>query len=412
MELYNKGTRYLNKNNPLKAIQFFRKSLRVEGEFKETYLNLGNSYRLMRQYDNAISAYALAASVNTPFIGGKFGPYPLALNNLGLMAFTLGDDSAAIEKYSECLALDPLHYDAIWNYSISLLRGLCSRETVDAAGAWKMYSYRFKRSTPTNLDRSIPLWDGVSRVGSLCVLAEQGFGDKIMFGQYIEMLRPYADEIYVQCPEELDFIFSGYKTCRVATGDYGVPICSLASRFDPNLVYCRPWLSHLYTPRKNLALLNRPRIGIVWSGSSSHPNDANRSMPVAHTRSLGTYGELVSLNPGATVPSWITSTNIKSYEDTVRELNNIDLLITCDTSIVHLAGSMGVPTLMFQPLYETDFRWGKEYMGEHNVWYESVKIIRGCSSWDAVEKALRAKLENFKIAYANATIDNVVKAMK
>lgn len=380
MELYNKGTKYLEKGNAEKAVQFLRKALRVEGAYKETYLNLGNAYRLLLQYENAVNAYTLAAAYDTPNMAGKLGAYPLAINNLGLMAFTLGDDTAAIAKYNECLNLDPLHYDAIWNYSIALLRRGCSGEDIDWAAAWKMYSYRFKRSAPTKLDRSIPLWDGVSRVDSICVLAEQGLGDKIMFGKYISRLYEYTDKIYVQCPPELDFIFSGFECVREATGSYGVPFCSLASKFDPSLSDNTPWLAGLRVKR-SVKLFDKPSIGIVWSGSASHPNDKNRSMPTSYTRSFTELGELTCLNPGASAPKWIKSSVISSFEDTIAELNKVDILITCDTSIVHLAGSMGIPTIMFQPLFETDFRWGSS--GDCRI-YPSVKIVRDCSSWEEV----------------------------
>ena len=114
--MYNRGTRYLEKNNPTKALQFFKKALK-EYEFKELYLNLGNAYRLLDQDSLALDSYILANSPNVPFANGTYAnEYPLALNNIGLLAYASGDSLAAISMYKRALTIDPLHYDAIWNY--------------------------------------------------------------------------------------------------------------------------------------------------------------------------------------------------------------------------------------------------------------------------------------------------------
>jgi len=385
---FNKGTKYLEKGNLEKAAIFLRREL-VINEFKECYLNLGNTYKQLGKFQDARECYEKALDVHTPFASGKFGEYDLAISNLGLYWYAMGDDNKAISLYEKALDLNPMLHDAVWNHSSASLRKLCSREEGDWAEAWKMYDYRFKRSNPVPIDRSVRLWDGISSGEVVCVLAEQGMGDKVMFGRYISGLYKFFKKIVVQCPVEMQCIFSAYETSRVAVGDYSVPICSLAKYFSGDVEWLGekyPWLG---SGGENI------RVACCWSGSPTHQNDRNRSVTADMFQRLGQPGiELVTFGPGKrgivgleTIPSW---------EATIRELQKCDLLISVDTSIVHVAGSMGVPTWMIQPSVETDFRWGNDSMGEDNIWYPSVKVIRNAGNWSRIFDRLKTRLACLK----------------
>lgn len=381
--LYNTATKLLEQGKPAKAIPLFKKQLR-EHEFKEAWLNLGNCYRLVQDHKSATAAYLKAANENILDINGRGGHYPLAINNLGLQAYTRGDDDEAVEFYQAALNLFPAHYDAIWNYSNALLRKWCSREEVDTAAAWKMYSYRFVRNNPVKVDRVIPFWDGISRHEKIVVLAEQGMGDKIMFGRYLHLLRDYCDEVWVQLPAELDCFFSDYKICRdplESGATAAIPICTLATKFESasvdNMV-AHDWFK--WTGRRELS--GEFRIGFVAGGSSTHVNNVNRSIPSGYFAKLP--GTLYNLSLGGEKVRGATSLKPKNWAETADYINSLDLLISCDTSIVHVAGTMGKPVWLLQPLRETDFRWGNDSMGYDNVWYPSVRVFRNPESWDYV----------------------------
>lgn len=368
----------MNQNKAAKAIPLFKSFLK-ENDFKEPWLNLGNCYRLVDDIKSAEACYLRANDPRTSTFERKFGEYSLALCNLGLLRYGQGKDDEASALYQRCLNTDAMHFDAVWNYSNAVLRKWYSGSNVDVAYAWKMYSYRFKRSTPVRIDQALPQWDGFSRVDKICVLAEQGMGDKIMFGRYVHLLKEYADEVWVQIPSELDCFFSEYRICRDSSeceGGYGVPICSLAARFgdvDEN------WINgySLSKPRNG-----RLRVGLVWSGSPTHSNDRHRSVPVGYFRSLSDSAELYSLNPGSKCPSWIRESGCTNWDETAKFICGLDLVISVDTSIVHLCGTLGVECWMIQPDFETDFRWGtaseKIANGidpEWNRWYKSVRVI-------------------------------------
>ena len=388
MQNYNRATKYLENNNPEKALQFYKRQLKEYG-FKECYLNMGNSYRLLGNDAEAIKCYIKANAHDTPFSDNTFGAYDNALGNLGLLQYTHGNDDAAIAYDTAALEKNPLHFDSIWNYASALLRKHCSLEDVDVASAWKMYEYRFKRPNATKIDNSVTRWDGVSHHKSVVVLAEQGMGDKLMFGRYIRGLENYFDDIWVQCPVEMESVFSEYNVCQdIPDVEVSVPICSLASIFSSAR---DDWLRGKFGARKFAG--DKLKIGIEWAGSDTHSNNKYRSTLPVYFLDLLEFGDLYSIRPGANSVRGVTALNSSSWAESAQIVNGLDLIISVDTSIVHLAGSLGKECWMLQPLKETDFRWGNSTMGEKNIWYSSVKVIRNPGSWAAVFAEVRARLE-------------------
>ncbi len=362
--MYNRGTKYLISGKYLKALSCFKKMLSTNS-FKELHLNMGNTYRRLNRDDLALSSYLIAAAESTPFADGTYGKYALAINNIGLLEYALGDDASAMDCYSAALALDPLYGEAIWNYGNAQLR------STNCLKGWDLYEYRFNRGVGSvRIDNSVPRWDGVACGDEICVVTEQGLGDKIMFGRYLSCLDKYFSKVVVVCHESLDCLFSDYECIRDVRGTVSIPICSLAGIFG---IVDEHWLDGKF----NAKVLEGKNIGVVWSGSVTHANNANRSCSPHHFKSLAKYGKLWSLNPTDSC-KWIANSGCKTWSDTASFILGLDLIVSVDTSIVHLAGTLGVPCLMVQPLCETDFRWGKDV---DNVWYESVKCIPN-KEWD------------------------------
>jgi hypothetical protein len=408
---YNKGTKYLEKGNFEKAVIFLKRELAIN-EFKECWLNLGNAYKRLGKMLDAFKCYQKAAS-DIPYANGSFGEYSLAYSNLGLMYYAFGDDDKAIEYYRKALDLEPSLADAIWNYSSALLRKHCSGVGVDIESAWQMYEFRFKRSNAVSIQNDTEMWDGISFVDKIVVLAEQGFGDKIMFGRYIHCLKEYCNEVWVQCPPTLDSVFSDFKICRDAreSGGYGFPICSLAGRFG---MVDGEWLRGKYSARDFYPLdLN---VGVEWAGSKTHANDLNRSvLPNRFTdmvkvdgSTLGTGLSCVKLYSFRDKAiKGIYPLACKTWEDTGKALAGLDLLITVDTSVAHMAGSMGVETWLLQPSVETDFRWGH---GEKSIWYPSVTIIQNNGNWDKVFAKVREMLISRGLEMRAKKLEKVLNA--
>lgn len=374
---YNKATKYLFSGNYRKALQFFK---REPLEFKEKYLNMGNCYRYLGDLDAAETCYIKANLSSMPATNSVVtGMYPLALNNLGLLEYARGNDSLAISYYHAALKIDPVYYDALWNLSNATLRSYFSSETGSAESwklGWTLYDYRFKRSSnAVTISSAPPTWDGRSSGTSIVVLAEQGLGDKIQFGRYLHCLYKYFDEVHVECHPSLDCFFSDFKICRspFESGcSVSVPLCSLAGHFG---LVSESWLSGKFSGRS----LDGFNIGVVWSGSETHANTRNRNCPASYFLGLREFGSLYNLNLTGNCAG-ITNLNPKSWSETAANVLSMDVVVTVDTSIVHLCGTLGVPCIMIQPLMETDFRWGLNH--SDTPWYKSVIIVSNPCSWD------------------------------
>lgn len=385
--MYNRGTKYLQKNNYAKALQFLKKQ---EGSFKELYLNLGNAYRGLNDFTSAQKYYEKANDPSVPSIEtGKGGEYALALNNLGLMHYGIGDNLTAIKYYTRAIELNPSYQDAAWNYANAILRDS------NCQVGWEMYEKRFSReSGAVVIDRGLPLWDG-SPVDSICVLTEQGLGDKIMFGRYIQYLREFASRVVVQCHPSLDIFYSDFEICRDAKSSgcsVGVPICSLAMYFG---IKPENYLDGKFEARAfDESKIN---IGVVWHGSTTHVNNHNRSCLSTYFSDLTRYGNVYSLAPDAPPAKGIIPLKPKTWAETASIVLGLDIVVTVDTSIVHLCGTLGVPCIMIQPKRETDFRWGNP--GATNAWYKSVVVVPN-TNWDdgfaRVHKTMTALKEQLK----------------
>jgi tetratricopeptide (TPR) repeat protein len=385
--LYNRGTKYLEKKNYLKAISCFKKQLRTHS-FKELHLNLANCYRGLNDPSLAQKHYVIANAPSTPFADGSFAEeYSLAMNNLGLLAYWHGDDSLAISWYKKCLTLDPTHADAVWNYGNALLR----MSNCSSNAGWQAYEYRFKRSgSAVRIDTSVELWDGVTSGDAICVQTEQGLGDKIMFGRYLPLLAAKFKDVYVVCHPSLDVFYSDYKIVR-SVAESGcaltIGICSLAMHFG---VVGEKWLEGKFNARKFDQ--ERLNIGVVWSGSPTHSNNANRSCSSHYFSSLANYGNLYNLNPTDVPAKNVAMLKPSTWAETASIVLGLDVVVTVDTSIVHLCGTLGVPCLMIQPIHETDFRWG---YGGNTVWYSSVTVVPN-NNWDVAFGDVRRILECLK----------------
>ena len=388
---YNKGTVALEKNKLEKALQFLKREKDV---FKEIYLNLGNCYRKMGNSVEAWKWYAKANSDNILDLDGNGGPMYAALGNMGLICYENGEDDKAEGYFKAALAINPLHIMSIWNYSLVLLRRYCSGGELHQY-AWKMHEYRFKAVKPID---KMPHWDRKSYEKKILVLSEQGMGDKIMYGRYLSLLEDFCDEVVIQCPKELDSLFSKYRCVRtIEESDcyVGIPIGCLAEIFGN---VAGEWLTAV---PKDLG--QKFNIVVEWAGSKTHNNDKNRSCYAGYFSRLakkfvGRGILLHNIRPDAPTVTGVVKHKVSNWGESLSVIAGADLVVSVDTSLVHAAGSLGKDTLMMQPLCDTDFRWGSASTKckngidpETNIWYKSVTVIEN-RGWDKMFEELEARI--------------------
>ena len=396
MDDFNRALKYVERN-PKKSISLFKDFIRNHKDCKEAWLNMGVAYKKAENYKSALECLLKAADSGMPFSDGTFREYyGTALNNLGLLAHTMEKEDDA-EKFYYAALEDSQHPNdtVLWNLSISKLRRLCSDEQQDPILCWKLYDYRFRKSGAEplkNAKEGMQFWDGISNVDSICVLAEQGFGDLLMFGRYLKYLRGYAKRVWVQCDPAIRGVFekAGYETCldtRETDAMVGIPMGALAKILP--VIPGTPWLKDRYVPKVADGKLD---IGCVWQGNKNHVNDALRSVTPFFFNKIRPYGKLYSFGPGKPEKGF-EFLDVTTWDDTIEHMSKLDLVITVDTAMAHLCGSLGMPCWVMMPRADCDFRWGLSSMGYKNVWYPSVTVIRNPNSWiktfDHVEALLK-----------------------
>jgi hypothetical protein len=295
-----------------------------------------------------------------------------------------------------------------------------------------LYESRLILSSRSNKKRSTSCaqWAGdiVSTPAGITVLHEQGFGDSIHFSRYIPSLVPIFKEVIFEVPEELfnlyassNLVSSGVKLRRQGnlklTTEYYCSLMSLPYLLRlPNPPEALPTQFFLANP-KTFARLNslKLKIGLVWSGSKTHQNDRNRTIPLAllkpileldaeyHSLQIE-YREtdLVVLGQFSIIRDH--SKKLTSFEDTARLLEDMDLVISVDSSVAHLAGSLGKPLLLLLP-FVPDFRWGLHT--EKSSLYPTAKLFRQPSlgDWGAVVSQLKSFIETLLKEYSQRKIN-------
>ncbi len=292
----------------------------------------------------------------------------------------------------------------------------------DFRQGWERHEARFripKDLRPAYRSFSQPTWTGEPFRGKTLLLwAEQGFGDTLMFLRYLPMVKALGGQVIVEAQSALTELAATCEGADVVipqnTGlqafDLQVSLQSLPWIFRTELATIPAEIPYLQVPaevphrQELLATLSlageNVRIGLVWAGSPLHSRDAERSLSAA---SLAPLGDLQGVSwyslqlrreevpplPGLTSMAPF----LANFSDTAYALSGLDLLITVDTAVAHLAGALGVPTLLLLT-YQPDYRWMLER--EDSPWYPSLRLYRQPSygDWDSVIREVLADLSS------------------
>ncbi len=342
-----------------------------------TLNTIGNHLFDLESYDAAASCYQQATLIDPQFVN--------AHNNLGNTHLKCLRLEEAITSYKDALACDANHREAANGLAQCLLLNGNYRD------GWAAYETR--RATIDVLDNIAPWAGGRLQGKNLLIYTEQGAGDTIQFLRFIKRIPKGNSKTILFCPPDLADLVSQTEgidqvVCSSANvaADLSVPLMSL-----PYLLACNDAgdfkMTTPYIEARSPCQITSPntKIGIVWAGNPNHVNDQNRSTtldefaPIVHA----TNADFYSLQFGpAKAPSANTETskqiidlteNISNYADTANLIAALDLVITVDTSIAHLAGAMGKPCWVLLP-YVPDWRWLLNT--ERSVWYPSLKLYR------------------------------------
>lgn len=381
--------------------------------------NICEVYRRLGRLDEALEA-AQRAALLAP-------SDPLCLHNLAVIHGERLELDAGIDCARRALAMNP----SLAGAHFSLAEALLTRG--EMAAGWEEYEWRYRiaGAAPMMPATTKPQWDGAALPdATLLLVADQGLGDVIQFSRYIPWAAARCPNIAVACsPETAPLLrqiqpavrlFLRWEDCP----DYGAfcPLSGLprlhATRLDnipAPIPYLRADPAAVAVWRERLDGLASPRyrrIGVVWAGRPTHNNDHNRSA------NLDAFAPIAAL-PGAALislqklpaaeqagryfgcaPLINIGAEIDGYDDTMALLENLDLLVSVDTSVAHLAGAMGRPTWIMLPR-APDWRWLLDRAD--SPWYPSVRLFRQTQprQWGSVTAEIAAALaERFDLAHS------------
>jgi tetratricopeptide (TPR) repeat protein len=409
-ERSNLASAYLSWNKREAAIAEYLKAVAMQPDSAELHFNLGTAFQKAERYEDACVSFRLALKLNPDHVR--------AIMNMGTSLRSLGALDEAIDCLRRATEIAPDYADAQWNLALTLLMA------GDYTSGWKAYEWRLK--IPDIPIRKLPheYWDGSVRPGkTLLLYTEQGIGDAIQFIRYAGMARARVGRIILQCHTSLVRLLSDVDGVDqvlsdgepVLKCDLCLPLLSLPRVLGATLEDIPNKIPYLKADdrlteqwRSKMDPL-RYKIGVAWAGNPKHLDDHNRSCNLtafAHLMKLPgvIFYSLQKENPdmrSMNVPegiSLIDKTNeLTDFADTAALIVNLDLIITVDTSVAHLAGALGRPVWTLLP-FAPDWRW---MLNRNNTpWYPTMRLFRqkNFGDWDSVfvnvEKALRKTLES------------------
>lgn len=329
-----------------------------------------------------------------------------AWNNFGTAELALGRLLQAEQAFTRAVALEPDLAEAHFNRATPLF--LLGREKE----AWMEYDWRWQISRFESPSSKAPKWKGGPLAKrKLVVHDEQGIGDAINFVRYMPSLYDIGGHIMLACDPRLIRLFqASFPRLQVTSRD-AIPEHDLsASLLDlPRLLgrgAASPAAPYLHAPHPaSINAGGRYRVGLVWSGNPGHPRDRERSIPLDLLKPLFAISGIawISLQLGpakADVDRHGLSTelpdivrDVSDTLDTARILLALDLVVTVDTAVAHLAGALGCPVWNLIS-WIPDWRWGMH--GATTPWYPSMRLFRQNKrgDWPTVIEAVAASLRS------------------
>ncbi|PZV18107.1 MAG: hypothetical protein DCF22_02360 [Leptolyngbya sp.] len=385
------------------AATHFQQAIAFNPSYANAYINLGNTMRELGRFNEAI-AYCQESIRLQPSNAD-------AHNTYGCVLVDLARFKDAIACFEDAVRLRPDFADAHLNMGIILL------QIGEFRRGFEEYHWRWKTKQCPDLRYTQALWTGESLNGKVILLtAEQGFGDTIQFARYAPMVAARGGEVIIACQKPLLRLLStvpGVSRCVDRDKDNidihtHAPLLELpyilgttTDTIPANVPYLSP-LSQS-TIRLDVPPDTRLKIGIVWATNPSNSTSGKRSCSLSHFLSLlevpGIALYSLQKEQPATDLALLHNTprlqdlqdQLTDFADTACAIAQLDLIITVDTAVAHLAGALGKPTWTLLP-HIADWRWLTDR--DDNPWYPTMRLFRQNqpADWDGVMQQVRQAL--------------------
>jgi Flp pilus assembly protein TadD len=429
--LYNYGVICQAGGDLERAVTLWQRATVLDPDLKDAHYNLGKALCELKRLDQAETAYRHALSIfpddaqtlynlgNLKFQRDEFKAAENLLRlatqaapswsdpwvNLGMSLSRQGRHADAERCYGEALQRNPENAEAHWNRALTLVLNGNYQQ------GWQEYEWRFKRDKWRSFypyRHTVPRWDGRPfPVQRLLVHDEQGLGDTLQFMRYLPMVKALGGTVIFETKDKLLALLKNTAGADAVVSrspdgnldldyDLYVPLLSLPAIFGttwqtvpdrvPYLLADKA-LVRTWAPR--LRPISGLKVGICWQGNPAYGADRQRSVPLKFFAPLARMKnvQLISLqkihglDQLARMPSDTAIIDLGSeldedtgvFMDTAAVMQNLDLIITSDTAIPHLAGALGVPVWLTLP-HIPDWRWGLS--GENYPWYPTMRVFR------------------------------------
>ena len=438
----NRGIALNALNRPAEALASYERALALKPDYAEAYNNRGMALAALKRHAEALESHDRALGLKSDYAEAHRGrgvalnalnrpvealqSYDRALaleggdpeahNDRGIALFDLKRYAEATESYERALALAPDYAPAHTNLA------LCRLLLGDFARGWQEYEWRLKVAQESGQARIFaqPLWHGEQTLEGRTILlhSEQGLGDALQFCRYAREVAARGANVLLEVQPTLVRLLANVdgvtqvlpEGSPLPAFDYHCPLPSLPLAFKTDLhnIPCRiPYIhsdpERVAVWRERLGTRTRPRVGFAWSGSAAHRNDRNRSIPLAEMLALfGEWADWISIQKdvsnadGSLLASRAdvrhVGSQLENFADTAALIELMDVVVTVDTSVAHLAGAMGKPVWILLP-FNPDWRWLLDR--EDSVWYPSARLFRqpAMGDWASAVRRLREALE-------------------
>ena len=403
--LSNRANTLCELNRPGDALASFDRALARRPNDPDILNNRGNALLQLNRAAEALASYDRALAVRPQDAQ--------TLINRGNALTDLRRPDEALASYERVLVTAPNNAEAHWNKSLTLLA------QGDFARGFAEYEWRKRRAGATDQrDFPQPLWLGEDGIAGKTILlhAEQGYGDTIQFVRYAPLFAARGAKVVLEVQASLKPLLSGLPGVSVIAGrgeplppfDLHCPMMSLPLAFKTALHTVPANVPYLQAPddrlekwRARLPAGKALRVGLAWSGSATHKNDHNRSIALSRLAPLCANDgvQFVSLQrevreADATalrkLPNvYALGEELRDFADTAAVIALLDLVISVDTGVAHLAGALGRPVWILLPFIG---EWLSDR--DDSPWYPSARLFRQpkVDDWESVITRVQTEL--------------------
>jgi tetratricopeptide (TPR) repeat protein len=385
-----------------RALYHYHRALGLAPESLEVRYNLALFAQERERLEEAMEAYRDLLDRQPGHVEAR--------NNLGNTLLALGRPQEAILSYRQTLADDPHSAEAHWNLGlVQLLLGRFEE-------GWPGHEWRFGQKDTTPRVFPQPTWDGSPLGGRRILLhAEQGLGDTLQFVRYAPLVQQRGGFVVLECQPPLLRLLAGARGIDqlVPRGqplpdfDCHAPLLSLPGIFRTTLDTIPATIPYLEVGpadvghwreiiQSRVGARSGLKVGLTWAGNPRHRNDCNRSLAPRDLSALAGLKEAVffGLQKDATARPDLEMIELldssSDFLDTAAILQNLDLLISVDTSVAHLAGALGKPVWTLLP-FAPDWRWMLDR--SDTPWYPSMRLYRQQRRKDWAEVLARVRCD-------------------